>query len=47
MKEMLKNKTILAFVLIVLGIVFISTPSNTVLESDEVLHDEYIVYNLK
>lgn len=43
MKEMLKNKTILAFIIIMLGITIISTPStnfndNSYLDSSNLLY---------
>ena len=46
MKEMLKSKTVIAFIVIVLGIVLISTPS-TKLENNQEFNDEYISFNLK
>ena len=46
MKEMLKDKTIIAFIVIMLGITIISTPS-TKLEETKDINDEYISCNLK
>ncbi len=46
MKEMLKNKTIIAFVVIMLGITIISTPS-TKLEQTKDITEDYVSYNLK
>ena len=46
MKEMLKNKTIIAFIIVMLGIIIISTPS-TKLEETKDITEEYITYNLK
>lgn len=46
MKEMLKSKSILAFVLIVLGFAIISVPT-TKLEDTQNLNEEYLSYNLK
>ncbi len=46
MKEMLKSKTIIAFVVIVLGLALISTPS-TKLENNQEFNEEYISANLK
>lgn len=41
MKEMLKSKTVIAFVIIILGLVFISTPSNK-MEDNQKLNNGYI-----
>ena len=46
MKEMLKSKSILAFVLIVVGFSLISFPT-TKLEDSQNLDEEYLSYNLK
>lgn len=46
MKEMLKSKTVIAFVVIVLGLALISTPS-TKLENSQEFNDDYISVNLK
>ena len=46
MKEMLKEKTIIAFIVIVLGIVLISTPS-TNLENNQKFSEESVFVNLK
>ena len=46
MKEMLKNKTIIAFVVIMLGITIISTTS-TKLEQTKDITEDYVSYNLK
>ena len=46
MKEMLKNKTIIAFIVIMLGITIISTPS-TKLEETKDINEDYISCNLK
>ncbi len=46
MKEMLKSKTVIAFVAIVLGIALISTPS-TKLENNQEFNEDYIISNLK
>lgn len=46
MKEMLKSKTVIAFVTIVLGIALISTPS-TKLENNQEFNEDYIISNLK
>ena len=46
MKEKIKNKTIIAFIVIMLGITIISTPS-TKLEETKDITEEYISYNLK
>ena len=46
MKEMLKNKSIIAFIVVMLGIVVISTPS-TKLEDTKEMNDDYVSYYLK
>ena len=46
MKEMLKSKTIIAFIVIVLGLALISTPS-TKLENNQEFNEERISANLK
>ncbi len=46
MIEMLKSKTVIAFIIIFLGIVLISTPS-TKLENSQEFNEEYISSNLK
>ncbi len=46
MKEMLKSKTIIAFIVIILGIAFISSPS-TKLDDTNTIEQEYVSYNLK
>lgn len=46
MKEMLKDKIIISFIIIMLGITIISTP-NVKLEETDNLTDDYISYNLK
>lgn len=45
MKEMLKSKTIIAFICLVLGVVMVSSPSNKL--EDEQIEQEYLVCNLK
>jgi hypothetical protein len=45
MKDMLKSKSIIAFIVIMLGITFVASPSNK-LESDNV-HEEYVYSNIK
>ncbi len=46
MIEMLKDKTVIAFVIIFLGIILISTPS-TKLENTYEFNEEYVSSNLK
>ena len=46
MKEMLKSKTIIAFIVIILGIAFIRSPS-TKLDDTKDIDQEYVSYNLK
>lgn len=46
MKEMLKSKTIIAFVVIVLGIAFIGS-TDTKLEDNTTLEESYLTYNLR
>jgi len=43
MIEMLKSKTIIAFIVIMLGITFISIPNNN-LENTEQINNDYVVY---
>ena len=45
MIEMLKDKSIIAFIVIMLGVTLIATPTNK-LESDTV-HEEYVYANIK
>lgn len=45
MKEMLKSKTILLFIVIMLGFILFSNPS-TKLEDDKV-NESYLSYNIK
>ena len=40
MKEMLKNKTIIAFIVIMLGITIISTPSTKLEETKDIIQNE-------
>lgn len=48
MKELLKSKTIILFVVIVLGATFLSTDYNVRLEEENsILDDNYISMNLK
>jgi len=46
MKEMLKSKTIIVFVIIILGITFIGS-TDTKLEDNTVLEESYLTCNLK
>lgn len=45
MKEMLKSKSIIAFIVIMLGIALVASPTNK-LESDNI-HEEYVYANIK
>ena len=45
MLEMLKNKSILLFIVIMLGVIFIS--GNTTKLEDQKVEDNYVTYNLK
>ena len=48
MKELLKSKTIILFIVIVLGVIFLSTDYNVRLEEENSILDEnYISMNLK
>ena len=46
MKEMLKSKTIILFIVIMLGITFISSNQSR-LEDNKTIEDGYLAYNLK
>jgi len=46
MKEMLKSKTIILFIVIMLGITFISS-NQARLEDNKSIEDGYLAYNLK
>lgn len=45
MKEMLKSKSIIAFIVIMLGVTLVASPTNK-LENDTV-HEEYVYANIK
>ena len=47
MKEMLKSKTIIAFIMIVLGICFIGGTNSKLEESNQSIQEDYLSYNLK
>lgn len=46
MIEMLKSKTIILFIVMVLGISLIASPT-TKLENNETLNEDYVTYNMK
>lgn len=46
MKEMLKSKTIILFIVIMLGITFISS-HQAKLEDSKAIEESYLTYNLK
>lgn len=45
MKDMFKSKSIIAFIVIMLGITFVATPTNKLDNND--IHDEYVYANIK
>ena len=45
MKDMLKSKSIIAFIVIMLGITFIASPTNKL--EEETIHEEYVYANIK
>lgn len=47
MKEMLKSKTIVLFMIIVLGVTFVSTSYEVKLERENNLSEEYISMNIQ
>lgn len=46
MREMLKSKTIILFIVIMLGVTFVSS-HQAKLEDNKVIDESYLVYNLK
>lgn len=46
MKEMLRSKTIILFIVVILGITFVSS-HQAKLEDSKAIEESYLVYNLK
>lgn len=47
MKEMLKSKTIIVFIVMVLGITFLSTSNDVKLERESNMSEQYISMNIQ
>ena len=45
MKDMLKSKSIIAFIVLMLGLTLVACPTNKL--EDENIHDEYVYSNIK
>lgn len=47
MKEMLKNKAIIAFMVMVVGISFIGGANTKLEQQEETSHQQYLTYNMQ